>query len=323
MNKKIAIICMMLIVALITAGCSDAIEMAEDNDKSAGLPDMPDDVEYDADGVPMIKVYVVEKEEIETMDIETYLKGVVAGEMRNDWPIEALKAQAILARTYTMKFLDTKNSKYDGADISTDITEAQAYNAGNINERVKRAVDETRGIIMTYDGELPMAWFHAHSGGMTELASIAIDYKEDPKYLKPVAALDSDKAPEDVKNWKAEFSIDEVINAAKASGADIESCETIELGKKGDSGRAATIVINGKEISAPTFRINIGADKLKSTLIDDIIFEDGRYIFTGKGYGHGVGMSQWGAFALAEKGATAQTIVSRYYSGVSFVDLWE
>jgi len=313
----------LLLIICFCTGCTQGDETKTENGDSAGLPELPQEIAYDEDGVPVLKVYVKEKDEIQEMDLETYLQGVVAGEMRNDWPVEALKAQAILARTYTLKFLDTKDSKYDGADISTDVTEAQAYNADAVNDRIKRAVEETKGVVMTYEGALPHAWFHAHSGGMTELASIGLEYKEDPEYLVPVASADSAKAPDDVKNWEAVFTEAEVIRACNESGTEITDCQTVEIGDTGESGRAETLIINGNEISAPSFRINIGPDKLKSTLIDSIETNDGLVTFKGRGYGHGVGMSQWGAYALAEKGATAQTIVSRYFKGVKFVDLWE
>ncbi|MBQ4089247.1 MAG: SpoIID/LytB domain-containing protein [Clostridia bacterium] len=287
------------------------------------MPELPDDIEYSENGIPMINVYIKSEDRIENMDIESYLCGVLAGEMRNDWPIEALKAQAILARTYTLKFLDTKESKYDGADISTDVTEAQAYNSESINSRIKQAVDETRGIVMVYNNELPHAWFHAHSGGMTELPSVSLDYKEDPSYLNAGPSAESQDAPDDVKYWTVEFLESEIIKACADCGIKTDRIESIEMGKTGDSGRSETLIINGKEISAPSFRINIGADKLKSTLIDSIEIANGSVKFTGRGYGHGVGMSQWGAYALAEKGATAQTIVKRYFDGIRFVDLWE
>ncbi len=271
----------------------------------------------------MLRVYLMEEEKVERMDIETYLMGVVAGEMKNDWPLEALKAQAILARTFTLKFLETKKSGYEGADISTDVTEAQAYNAQMINENVRRAVDETRGVVMAYGDTLPQAWFHAHSGGKTEVPSVALEYKEDPEYLKSVASQESDKAPESAAHWTAEFTAEEVGRACAACGVETGDCREIEIGEKGESGRAKNLIINGKSVSAPSFRIQIGPEKLRSTLIEEVRVENGKVIFTGRGFGHGVGLSQWGAYQLAESGATAQSIISKYYQGVKFVGLWE
>lgn len=107
-------------------------------------PEVPQDLRTNDEGVPILKVYDVESESIAEMDLETYVTGVLAGEMRNDWPEEALKAQAILARTFVLKFVETKDSQYEGADISTDVSEAQAYSEVNINENVRKAVEETR-----------------------------------------------------------------------------------------------------------------------------------------------------------------------------------
>ena len=135
---------------------------------------------------PRLLVYVTSEEAVIPMAFEDYVAGVVAGEMPNNWPIEALKAQAILARTFVLKFVTEKDSRYPGADISTDITEAQAYDAAAVNDRVLQAVQETAGqILLTADGQLPYTWFHSHSGGITETAKDGIDWQgEEPPYVK-------------------------------------------------------------------------------------------------------------------------------------------
>ena len=192
-------ILIILFAIMMFTGCMNTGEIEEKTNVDAEEI-MPDDISSGESGLPLLKVHVAETGEIETMDIETYLMGVVAGEMKNDWPLEALKAQAILARTFTLKFLDTKDSKYEGADISTDISEAQAYAPDKINAQVREAVNGTKGIVMVYDGELPHAWFHAHSGGVTEVPTVALDYKEDPEYLGISASYDSEKAPDPLED---------------------------------------------------------------------------------------------------------------------------
>ena len=289
----------------------------------ASAPELPDDIKRDDDGIPVIRLYDADNEKVEEIDVESYIMGVVAGEMRNDWPIEALKAQAILARTFTMKFLTSKDSRYEGADISTDIHEAQAYDALAVNDKIREAVEETRGIVMISENDYPHAWFHAHSGGMTELPSKALEYKDDPSYLGVNESPESEDAPESVKNWTAEFTLDEVEAACKAMGIDTGKVETFSIGEKADSGRAVDFIVNGKTVSAPSFRIHIGTSKLKSTLIDSIALRDGKLYISGRGFGHGVGMSQWGAYGMAKDGKDYKEIILQYYSDIEFVRLWK
>lgn len=303
-------------------GCN-TIQNVDPQKKASDVPEIPRQLKTDEAGVPILSVYDHGVDEMSEMNIENYIMGVVAGEMKNDWPEEALKAQAILARTFVLKFCQDKDSRYEGADISTDVEEAQAYSRENINERVKKAVEDTQGWVMADDGEYPYAWFHAHSGGMTEVPSVALDFQgEDPEYLKPVASGESEDAPDSVKRWTAEFSRDEVIQAADGAGLNIDELKSIEIGKKGASGRAATLRINGQEVSGPTFRIQIGANQLKSTLIESIEIKGDTVIFTGRGFGHGVGMSQWGAYAMANQGKNVDEIVAYYFPDVDIVKLW-
>lgn len=317
--QKILLVLCCAALVLNCSACANFTGMASTKDR---VPPIPERLEKNEDGVPLLKVYNAETETVEKMDIETYLMGVVAGEMRNDWPVEALKAQAILARTFTMQFLSTKTSQYEGADISTDIHEAQAYNAEAINDRIRQAVHDTRGIVMTADGEFTQAWFHAHSGGKTELPTKALEYNSNPAYLKVVSSQESIQAPDEVKNWRAEFTFDEVMKACSDTGVKIDSIDSFTIGERGESGRAVGFLVNGKKVSAPSFRLHIGASKLKSTLIDAVSIENDRVVFSGSGFGHGVGMSQWGAFGMAEEGKTAEQIVEHYYSGVELMELW-
>src|SRR5690606_25717628 len=105
------------------------------------------------------------------MPIEEYITGVVAGEMKPNWPLEAYAAQAILARSFTMEFISRGGTRAKhGTDISTDHEEAQAYNANNITPIIRRAVEMTRGEVMTYRDQYIRAWFHSYSGGHTTTA---------------------------------------------------------------------------------------------------------------------------------------------------------
>ena len=153
--------------------------------KAADL--VPQKLKKGADGVPVLKVYDVKAEKLIEESVEEYVPAVLAGEMAGDWPLEALKAQAILARTFVLQFVTEKTSRYEGADISTDIEEAQAYNADAVNDRIRQAVRETRGMVLSAGGELPYAWFHAHSGGLTARAKEGLDYeKDEPGYTQCV-----------------------------------------------------------------------------------------------------------------------------------------
>lgn len=321
MNRFLKSCILLLTCAAIVLSCAACMSSGND-DKRTGIPEIPARLSKSDDDTPILKVYNTATEATEEMDIETYLMGVVAGEMKNSWPMEALKAQAILARTFTMKFVSDKSSSYDDADISTDVTEAQAYNAEAVNDRIREAVNETRGMVMVADGEFPYAWFHAHSGGATELPSKALEYNEDPGYLTSVQSDEPEDAPDSVKSWTAEFTLDQVQQACKDAGIETGKIESFEIGEVGESGRAVTFRVNGKEVSAPAFRLQIGASKLKSTLLESAEIQGDQLVFKGSGFGHGVGMSQWGARKMADDGKSAEEIIRHYYTGVELVELW-
>ncbi len=273
---------------------------------------------------PVLNVHIVESGAVASMDIETYVAGVVAGEMPNSWPLEALKAQAILARTFVLKFVTGKNSRYPGADISTDIAEAQAYDAGAVNERVRRAVAETRGVILlTAEGQLPYTWFHSHSGGMTETAVDGIDWQgEEPDYIRVTEGREDGHAPASVREWTASFTEEEFIAACQKAGYDVDSCGGIRVSQKGKSGRAVSFWMDGTAVNAARLRISLGSARMRSTLLTELSVEDGIIRMAGRGYGHGVGMSQWGAYALALQGMSGEEIALHYYRGLRAVRAW-
>ena len=255
---------------------------------------------------------------VNRVPLSHYLYGVVGYEMSNTFPLEALKAQAILARTFVLQFVSQKESMYDGADISTDIKEAQAYDAAGVNARIREAVKETRGEVLNAGGELPYAWFHAHSGGLTARAKEGLDYeKAEPGYTQCVKGMENDEAPAEAAHWQAGFSMDEVMAAAKASGVTVDKVESIAIGQRGESGRAKTLLISGKSVSAPAFRIAIGSTKMRSCLLESLRVEDGQVQMSGKGYGHGVGMSQYAANTLAVTGKSYRDILAMFYPGTT------
>ena len=226
MRKKTLVLAALLCAALVAlCACkSSAQTVPETTAQEVNWP--RERLALNEDGVPMLEVYVVGEEQLKTMDVETYVQGVLAGEMKNDWPLEALKAQAILARTFVLKFLSDKESRYEGADISTDIEEAQAYDASAVNDRIRQAVSETGGLVLSAGGELPYAWFHAHSGGLTALAREGLGWDEDePPYTQIVPGNEPESVQgekdmqmlSEAQHWQASFPYEEV-EAAPDSG---------------------------------------------------------------------------------------------------------
>jgi len=291
------------------------------------LPPIPEEISQGPNAEPRLRVYFHEADRVREMDVEDYLLGVVAAEMDPSWPLEALKAQAILARTFTLQRVDEFGEVPGrGAHASTDHEEFQAYDSGRIDQRVQQAVAETRGRVIVYDGRFARTWFHAYSGGHTTTPQVGMDWDgEEVPYLRPVDDSDLDGAvPPEVKFWEARLRAEEVRSAAaEAGGADPGPVERVEVGSWSDDGRAITLRVNDQEVPAVAFRLAAGSSDFRSTMIQEIDASDGVFTFRGKGYGHGVGLSQWSARILAERGADAEAIIQRYYPGTEVVRLWE
>ena len=334
--KKTAWLALLMAAALALGGCAVSAEPAPapEGATARAQVDWPKDrLETNESGVPVLDVYVAADEQVERVDVETYVQGVLAGEMKNDWPIEALKAQAILARTFVLKFLSDKQSKYEGADISTDIEEAQAYDASAVNDRIRQAVSETEGMVLSAGGELPYAWFHAHSGGLTALAREGLGWDEDePPYTQIVPGNEPESASgekdaqmlSEAQHWQAAFPYEEVEAACGTLGVEVtlEDGAKLTIEERGDSGRAVRLGLGGQTVDAADLRIALGSTKMRSTLITSLRAQEGKLVMAGTGYGHGVGMSQWGAYGMAQAGSTAEEIVTYYFRDVSIETLW-
>ena len=278
--------------------------------------ELPKQIELTTDKTePKLKLYNTATKEIEEINFEDYIAGVVAGEINNDWNPEAIKAQAVVARTFAIYFLQNNKSKYDGADISSDITEAQAYAPNRINDNIRSAVAETKGKVVTSDGKIVETYFHSNSGGKTTESKYGLNNFNDESYTKSVDSPENEENSKDF-TWTAKFSKADVLSALRKMGASVSSVKDMTITSTDKSGRAQTIKFGDTEVNANDFRLKIGSTKLKSTLIDDITMSTSSIVISGKGYGHGVGMSQWGAQVLAENGKTYDEILKYYFRNI-------
>lgn len=278
---------------------------------------------------PKLSVFVNETGQIHEMMLEEYIAGVVAGEMFPDWPVEAYAAQAIFARSFTMDFISTGGvkDKY-GADVSTSIQETQAFNPEAVTNDIKKGVEMTRGEVMTYDNRFVRGWFHAYSGGITARAKEGLDYKEEePPFTASVELPENEYVPDDVKEWTAEYSAAELNGLLGTAGLNVGDIQGLEITEKGPSGRVTLITVTGTQgeetISGPEFRLAVDSTKMKSALVRDFTFENGVLTITGTGYGHGVGLSQWDAFMLAEEGKSPKEIVETFFEGIEIRKIYD
>ncbi|MEG6617179.1 SpoIID/LytB domain-containing protein [Peptococcaceae bacterium 1198_IL3148] len=278
-------------------------------------------------GEPTISLFINDTGEKKQIKLEEYLVGVVAAEMEPTWPENALAAQAILARTFTMENIASgRVKKLHGADASTSVEEFQAYDPSRINDNVRKAVESTRGQVIKYNGDYVKGWFAACCGGVTANAVEGLDWrKTQTPYIK--AGLQDGclevTTPEN-KKWVATIPLDQVRAAVqKTVGQDPGNITTVEVAQWGPSGRAQQIKVGNVQLSGPGFRLAVGSEVMRSTLIKDIRVEGNNLVITGQGFGHGVGMCQWGANKMATEGKSPEEIVKFYYQDVTIDKLWQ
>ncbi len=284
-----------------------------------------------------VKIKISSTGEIKTLTISEYIKGVLPAEMPPEYDIEALKAQAVIARTYLYK--KSSGGAHKDADICDNYAHCQAWysldNLFNIWKRskgytedeckkyfakVEEAVDSTENIVVTYKNKYINAYFHACSGGKTEDVS-AIWGRQKIAYLKSVES----PGEEQYKNYtsKVKLTIDELEtklnkDSEQKCRIDKEDENVVKILSYSNSGRVDKVEIGGEIYKAETLRTKLG---LRSTNFT-VEIKDGKVIFNVKGNGHGVGMSQVGANYYASQGYSYIDIITHYYTGVDVVKLY-
>lgn len=253
------------------------------------------------------------------MGLEEYITGVVAGEMKADWPENAYAAQAIIARTFALKHMSDNDTNV----ISGSYQFAQEYQPAKVTPEIEKAVKRTRGEVIVYEDEYINAWFHASASGQTTSARVGLAYQEEePPYIVSVKSPD-DQAPEEIKNWQVDFTVAEIEGALNKIGKRVGSLRDIEIEDKDETGRAINLKFSGTNgdvtVEAAVFRNELDPERLKSTMIKKIEKREDTYVFSGSGFGHGVGMSQWGAYALAKEGKSPEEIIEHYYRDIEIV----
>ncbi len=244
-----------------------------------------------------------------TIDLEDYVLGVIGAEMSPLFPLEALKAQAIAARTYALKYLQDHAYLTDDntTQIYKDNIELLTLWKNNYNtyyRNIKDAVTNTRGVVLTYDNDLITALYHAISNGYTE-SSYEVFGKAYP-YLTVVSSTWDTNARDFMMEQYISFEdLSYILNIPFNQGT------TIEIINRDLSGRITSLRVDDNYFSGVEFRKLLG---LRSTDFS-IEFVDDGIIVTTKGYGHGVGMSQYGALEMANNGSNYQEILAHYYPG--------
>lgn len=316
---------------------------------------------------------------VNTLPLEQYVSGILTKEVSPEWPVEAVKAQAVAARTYAIYNLNKHQT--DGFDVCS-LTDCQVYGGIESEDaRTTKAAEVTRGVIMTYQGKPIPAYFHSSGGGYTENSENV--WSNSLPFLKGVVDYDQ-KSPR--YKWEKVFTASELEARFANAGFNLGNLQTFELSKlsippvqsadRGVSGRLKTLRISGTRdaIALPGTKVRSLLD-LPSTLFDirialatkdtlefDITDSYGdhetkkvdinasplpekgfvtdktsirritgrpneRIVFSGFGYGHGIGMSQWGAKAMAEAAPAGETeyfktILKHYYQGVEISKIY-
>lgn len=286
--------------------------------------------EYTYKNYGTIKLLHSKTGEVQELAMDEYLLGVVSSEMPASFEKEALKAQAIVARTYTVSLIQS-GGKHENADICDDSTCCQAWITKEDRQarwdedkkdeywaKIEDAVNSTKEKVIEYNGEVIKAFFHSNSGGKTENVSVVWGGTNLP-YLQSVETSGEDAYSQYASELEISKSDFEAKMKEKYSDftIDYNDANCIEVKEFTDGNRVKTIKIGNKELSGVEVRSILG---LRSAHFTYEINGD-NIKFNVIGYGHGVGMSQTGADSLAKQGYSCEEIIKHFYTGVEIVDI--
>ncbi|HEX9113831.1 MAG TPA: SpoIID/LytB domain-containing protein [Nitrospirota bacterium] len=255
---------------------------------------------------------------INDLDVEEYLQGVVASEIPHDWKYEALKAQAVAARTYAL-YQKKKAGRKAYHIVATVASQVYIGRRGE-RPRAAQAVRDTTGLVIEYNGELIPAFYHSSCGGHTENAYEL--WGIDAPYLRGV-----DCDCQEISRyglWEKRIGKKQVIGAMRRLGYAASDILGMDIKGITPAGRVREVVV-----STPRGKTYVPAESLRAALGNSIIpsvfyelaVEGDEAVFSGRGMGHGVGLCQWGAEEMAEKGYGFEAILSHYYPGTGLMRL--
>lgn len=249
---------------------------------------------------------------INHLDLEDYVKGVLFHEVSHHWPLEAIKAQAVVTRTYALYQVEVNKDK--DYDVTSDIY-SQVYGGKDAERyRTNKAQETTAGLVLTYKGKVFPAYFHATCGGKTEDAALL--WKTDLPCLKGVDCPFCVRSP--YFKWREVLSKGELIARLKSAGYEISSLESIQVLGRDRSGRIKKLSLKSQgadlALTAKDFRQAVGGRDIRSANFSINKISDNFY-FEGFGWGHGVGLCQWGAYFMSVRKYKYQDILKFYYPG--------
>ncbi len=267
--------------------------------------------------IDIIKHGAAELTVVNYIDLEEYLYGVLYHEVSHRWPIEVLKVQAIAARTYALyQKLISQEQDYD---LTSDIY-SQVY-GGRTSEtrRTTMAVNLTKGVILTYDGKVFPAYYHATCGGRTSRANTL--WRIDIPTLGGVSCNFCSISPH--CKWTKELTRAFIQEKLKEAGYGVQF-SSIEVVERDEAGRILRLVLKGQdgdiELTGNKFRLLMDPNLIKSTNFE-VKARGNFFEFYGRGWGHGIGMCQWGAYNMARQGWKAKEILEYYYPGAEIVQI--